>query len=448
MPEPRAAVILAAGKGLRMRSARPKVLHEVGGRSMLAWSVALARGVGAETIVVVVAKDAAEVEAAAHALGCATVVQDPPRGTGHAVRAAAPVLKDAKGQAVVLFADTPLVRPETVTRAFEALDAGAGVAVVGFEPEDPSGYGRLVLGRDGGVERIVEAADATQDELAQRLCNSGVLAARVDELLALLAELTDDNAKREYYLTDVVAKARAHKRKAAVVRADADEVLGVNSKADLARAEAAFQARARAAALEAGVTLRAPETVFLQHDTTLGQDVVVEPHVVFGPAVTVEQGAIIRSFTHITESVVRARAEVGPFARLRPGTDVGEGAKVGNFVELKKTTLGAGAKASHLSYLGDTIVGAKANIGAGTITCNYDGFGKHRTVIGEGAFIGSDTSLVAPVTVGARAYTGAGSVITKNVPDDALAVARGEQRDIAGWSIRFRAKHKGSGHGD
>jgi bifunctional UDP-N-acetylglucosamine pyrophosphorylase/glucosamine-1-phosphate N-acetyltransferase len=448
MPEPRAAVILAAGKGLRMRSARPKVLHEVGGRAMLAWSVALARQVGAMKIVVVVAKGAAEVEAAARALNCATVVQDPLHGTGHAVRAAEPALKGAKGQAVVLFADTPLVRSETVARAFEALDAGAGVAVVGFEPEDPGGYGRLILGAKGGLERIVEAADAAPDELAVRLCNSGVVAARADELFALLAEVTDDNAKVEYYLTDIVAIARVRKRFAAVVRAGADEVQGVNSRADLARAEAAFQARARAAALDAGATLRAPETVFLQHDTVLGQDVVVEPYVVFGPAVTVEHGATIRSFTHITESVVRARAEVGPFARLRPGSDVGEGAKVGNFVELKKTLLGAGAKASHLSYLGDTIVGAKANIGAGTITCNYDGYAKHPTVIGEGAFIGSDTSLVAPVTVGARAFTGAGSVITRDVPDDALAVARGDQREIAGWSIRFRAKHKGGAHGD
>jgi bifunctional UDP-N-acetylglucosamine pyrophosphorylase/glucosamine-1-phosphate N-acetyltransferase len=448
MPEPRAAVILAAGKGLRMRSARPKVLHDVGGRSMLAWSVALAHGVGAETIVVVVAKGAADVEAAAHALGCATAIQDAPLGTGHAVRAAAAALEGVRGQTVVLFADTPLVRTETVAKAFEALDAGAGVAVVGFEPEDPGGYGRLILDSKGGLERIVEAADAKPKERAVRLCNSGVLAAPTGELLELLAELTDDNAKGEYYLTDVVAKARARKRPAAVVRAEADEVLGVNSKADLARAEAAFQTRARAAALDAGATLRAPETVFLQHDTVLGADAIVEPHVVFGPGVTVEAGAVVRSFTHVTESVIRARAEVGPFARLRPGSDVGEGAKVGNFVELKKTKLGAGAKASHLSYLGDTIVGAKANIGAGTITCNYDGFGKHQTVIGEAAFIGSDTSLVAPVTVGARAYTGAGSVITKDVPDDALAVTRGEQREIAGWSIRFRAKHKGGGHGD
>jgi bifunctional UDP-N-acetylglucosamine pyrophosphorylase/glucosamine-1-phosphate N-acetyltransferase len=447
MPEPRAAVILAAGKGVRMRSQRPKVLHEVGGRSMLSWSIALARGVGATTVIVVVGKEVAALEEAARAEGCATVVQDPPLGTGHAVRAAAAALKDVGGQTVVLFADTPLVRAETVEQTFAALDAGAAVAVVGFEPEDPGGYGRLMRDAKGGLERIVEAADAGPAELAGKLCNSGVIAARTADLLAFLAEVTDANARKEYYLTDLVAIARAKGKTAAVVRADADEVLGVNSRADLARAEAAFQARARAAAMEAGATLRAPDTVFFEHDTKLGPDVTVEPHVVFGAAVTVEEGAIIRSFTHITQSIIRAGAEVGPFARLRPGADVGERAKVGNFVELKNTTLGAGAKASHLSYLGDAVIGAKANIGAGTITCNYDGYAKHQTVIGEGAFIGSDTSLVAPVTVGARAYTGAGSVITKDIPDDALAVARGEQREIAGWSIRFRAKHKGSGHG-
>ncbi len=446
MPEPRAAVILAAGKGVRMRSARPKVLHEIGGRSMLAWSAALARDVGADAILVVTAKGADAVAAAARALGCETAEQDPPLGTGHAVRAAAPALAGRSGQVVVLFADTPLVRAETLSKAFAALDAGAAVAVVGFEPEDPAGYGRLVLDAGGGLERVVEAADATPAERAGRLCNSGVMAADAADLFEFLDAVGCDNAKGEYYLTDVVAVARARGRTAAVVRADAEEVLGVNSRAELARAEAAFQARARAAALEAGVTLRAPETVFLQHDTALAADVIVEPHVVFGPGVTVEEGAIIRSFTHITESVVRAGAEVGPFARLRPGADIGPGAKVGNFVELKKTRLGAGAKASHLSYLGDTIVGAKANIGAGTITCNYDGYGKHQTVIGDGAFIGSDAALVAPVTIGARAYIGAGSVITKDVGEDALAVARGEQREIAGWSIRFRSKHGGPSH--
>jgi bifunctional UDP-N-acetylglucosamine pyrophosphorylase/glucosamine-1-phosphate N-acetyltransferase len=446
MPEPRAAVILAAGKGVRMRSRLPKVLHKVGGLPMLGWSARLARDVGADRTVIVVGKDAAAVEDYGASLGCATVVQDPPLGTGHAAHVAMGALAGFGGQVVVLFGDTPLVRPETVRAAFDALAQGAAVAVVGFMPDDPGGYGRIILGPEGGVERIVEAADATPEELAVRLCNSGVLAASADDLVPLLRGLGDDNAKGEYYLTDVVAAARAQGRTVAVVRAETQEVLGVNSRADLARAEAAFQARARAAALEGGATLVAPETVFFEHDTALAPDVVVEPHVVFGPRVIVEEGAVVRSFSHITDSVIRARAEVGPFARLRPGADVGPGAKVGNFVELKNAKLGAGVKASHLTYLGDVEVGARANIGAGTITCNYDGFAKHKTVIGEEAFIGSDTSLVAPVTIGARAFTGAGSVITRDVPEDALAVARGDQREFAGWSIRFRLKHAGKGH--
>jgi bifunctional UDP-N-acetylglucosamine pyrophosphorylase/glucosamine-1-phosphate N-acetyltransferase len=446
MPQARAAVILAAGKGVRMRSARSKVLHEVGGRSMLAWSVAAARAAGVERIVVVHARDGAEVEAAAKALGCATAVQTEQLGTGNAVQSAREALGGFTGAVVVLFADTPLISPKTLTDAFARIEGGAAVAVVGFHPAAPGSYGRLIVGANGELLRIVEASDATPQELEVGHCNSGVLAAGAADLFAFLAEVKNDNRKKEYYLTDVVAVARRKGRRAGVVDADEAEVLGVNSRVDLAAAEKAFQERARAAALEAGVTLVAPETVFFSYDTVIGPDAVIEPNVVFGPGVTVEGGAVVHSFTHITESVVRAKAELGPFARLRPGSDVGPGAKVGNFVELKKTKLGAGAKASHLTYLGDAIVGAKANIGAGTITCNYDGYTKSPTVIGEGAFIGSDTSLVAPVTVGARAYTGAGSVITENVPDDALAVARGRQSNVEGWSIRFRAKHPGKSH--
>ena len=441
MPQPRAAVILAAGKGTRMRSPRPKVLHAVGGRAMLAWSVAAARAAGAERLVVVVSAESPEVAAAAVELGCETVVQDPPLGTGHAVTAATPALAGHDGPTVVLFADTPLVSAETIGAVFAALEADASVAVVGFEPDDPGAYGRLILGEDGALERIVEARDASADELAIGLCNSGVLAARASDLAAFLGEVTNDNAKGEYYLTDVVAVARAKGARAAIVRARADEVAGVNSQADLAAVEAIFQAQARAAALDAGVTMAAPETVFFQHDTKIAPGAMIAPNVVFGAGVVIEAGARIHAFTHIEQAVVRAGAEIGPFARLRPGTDVGEGAKVGNFVELKKTVMGPGAKASHLTYLGDATVGARANVGAGTITCNYDGYGKHATVIGDGAFIGSDTALVAPVTVGARAYTGAGSVITTNVPDDALAVERSSQRVVAGWSVQFRAKN-------
>lgn len=441
MPQPRAAVILAAGHGTRMRSTKPKVLHAIAGRPMLAWSIALAQASGAERVVVVHAKDAEAVAAEAAQAGCATAVQHPPQGTGDAVKAAAEALASFDGPAVVLFADTPLISPETIERVFAALEGGASVAVLGFEPEEPGAYGRLVLAADGGLDRIVEAKDASPDERAVRLCNSGVLAADARLLFELLGEVTNDNASGEYYLTDVVALARKRGLPAAAVRAEEDEVMGVNSRAHLAAAEAAFQARRRAELMEAGVTLRAPETVFFAHDTEIAADVEIAPNVVFGPGTRVETGARIEAFSHIEGATVRAGATVGPFARLRPGADVGEKAKVGNFVELKKATLGAGAKASHLTYLGDVEVGAGANVGAGTITCNYDGYAKHKTVIGAGAFIGSDTAIVAPVTIGARAITGAGSVITKDVPADALAVARGKQRAVDGWAIAFRRKN-------
>jgi len=441
MPQPRAAVILAAGQGTRMRSSTPKVLHEVAGRAMLAWSVALARSCGADKIVVVVGKDARAVSDAATQLGCEVAVQDPPLGTGHAVLAAKSALAGFDGHAVVLFADTPLIRPDTVERAFAALDDGAGVAVLGFEPADPGSYGRLVRGSDGVVERIVEAKDANEAELAIGLCNSGVLGASATVLFELLAEVKNDNAKGEYYLTDVVGLAHGRGLRTRAVLAPADEVLGVNSRTDLAAAEASYQARTRAEVLERGVTLRAPETVFFSHDTVIEPDAVIEPHVVFGLGATIEGGAVVHAFSHIAGAVVRKGASVGPYTRLRPGADVGEGAKVGNFVELKKTRLGKGAKVSHLTYLGDAEVGDGANIGAGTITCNYDGYSKHKTIIGPGAFIGSDTALVAPVTVGAGAVIGAGSVITKDVPADALAVVRGKQRHIDGWAITFRRKN-------
>ncbi len=436
----RAAIILAAGRGSRMKSATSKVLHSVGGLSMLAWSINLARASGAHDIIVVSGAHAPQVQAAAESLGVRTAVQDPPLGTGHAVQAAQAALGAHQGPAIVLYADTPLIQPGTVMRAFDALAAGAGVAVVGFEPADPGGYGRLIVNGAGGLERIVEAKDASAEERAVGLCNSGVMAADAALMFDLLSQVTNDNAKGEYYLTDLVGLARARGLSCAVAHADADEVLGVNSRADLAEAEAAFQARARRDALEAGVTLIAPETVFFAHDTELAADVTVEPHVVFGPGVRAEAGAVIRAFSHLEGAHIGAGAQVGPYARLRPGADIGEAARIGNFVEVKNTRLEAGAKASHLTYLGDAEVGAGANIGAGTITCNYDGFAKHRTVIGPGAFIGSDTALVAPVTVGAGAITGAGSVIIGDVPDDALAIARGEQREIAGGAASFRAR--------
>jgi len=435
---PRAAVILAAGQGTRMKSVLAKPLHAVAGRAMLDWSLDLARAAGAERIVTVWGAHSPAVRDRAEAAGALTVLQDPPLGTGHAVRQAEAALAGFEGDVAVLFADTPLIRPETVEAVFAALD-DAAVAVLGFEPDEPGGYGRLIESAPGVLEAIVEAKDASAQQRAVRLCNSGVIACRAENLWGWLARITNDNAKGEYYLTDIVAMARSDGLDARVVRADAGEVLGVNDRADLAAAEAAFQTRRRAEAMTAGVTLTAPETVFFSHDTQIEADVIVEPHVVFGPGVSVAGGAVIRAFSHLEGARVGQGCEVGPYARLRPGAVLEAGAKVGNFVEVKKSRLGEGAKANHLAYIGDSDVGAKANIGAGTITCNYDGFFKHRTLIGEGAFIGSNTSLVAPVEIGAGAMTGSGSVITGDVPADALGLARARQETKPGWAARFRA---------
>lgn len=446
MPAPRAAIILAAGQGTRMKSKTVKVLHAVGGRPMLHWTHDLAGQSGADETVVVYGAHSPAVKDAAVALGAKTALQDPPQGTGHAVAVARDALAGFSGHAIVLYADTPLITAHTVEKVFAALDAGAAVAVLGFEPEDPAAYGRLITDADGTLDRIVEFKDASAEEREVRLVNSGVLAAPAELLFDLLTEVTNENANGEYYLTDVVGLARGRGLNAVVVRADPDEVLGVNSRADLAQAEAAFQNRMRERAMAAGVTLIAPETVFFAHDTEIARDVVIEPHVVFGPGVSIEEDAIVRAFSHVEGAQIASGASVGPYARLRPGADIGPEAKIGNFVEVKKAQLGKGAKVSHLSYIGDATVGADANIGAGTITCNYDGFDKHLTVIGEGAFIGSNSALVAPVSIGAGAFTGSGAVITKSVPDDALALARGEQVNKDGWAARFRrAKRKRKG---
>lgn len=434
----RAAVILAAGQGARMKSALAKPLHAVAGRAMLDWSLGLARSAGAAQIVTVWGAHGPAVRDRAESAGSMTVIQDPPLGTGHAVRQAEAALAGFEGDVVVLYADTPLIRPETVEAVFAALD-DAAVAVLGFEPREPGGYGRLIESAPGVLEAIVEAKDATEAQRAVRLCNSGVIACRAEHLWGWLSKLKNDNAKGEYYLTDIVAMARADGLNARVVRADPGEVLGVNDRADLAAAEAAFQTRRRAEAMTAGVTLIAPETVFFSHDTELAADVLVEPNVVFGPGVSVASGAVIHAFSHLEGARVGPGCEVGPYARLRPGAVLEAGAKVGNYVEVKKSRLGEGAKANHLAYIGDSDVGANVNIGAGTITCNYDGFLKHRTVIGEGAFIGSNSSLVAPVEIGAGAMTGSGSVITGDVPADALALARARQENKPGWAARFRA---------
>jgi bifunctional UDP-N-acetylglucosamine pyrophosphorylase/glucosamine-1-phosphate N-acetyltransferase len=439
MPNSRAAIILAAGQGTRMKSKTVKVLHSVGGRPMLDWSVDLAKTCGAERIVTVYGAHSPAVKHAAEALGTDTALQDPPQGTGHAVMAARDALAGVDGPAIVLYADTPLITPDTVERVFAALEAGASVAVLGFEPEDPAAYGRLIVDKDGHLDRIVEYKDASEAERAVRLVNSGVLAAPAPLLLELLGEVGNDNANGEYYLTDVVGLARGRGLKAVVVKAGADEVLGVNSRGDLAEAEAAFQDRMRRQAMADGVTLIAPETVFFSHDTQIERDVVVEPNVVFGPGVTIGEDVVIHAFSHLEGASVASGASVGPYARLRPGAELGQGAKVGNFVEVKKSQLGEGAKVSHLTYIGDASIGANANIGAGTITCNYDGYDKHRTVVGEGAFIGSNTCLVAPVNVGAGAFTGTGTVVTADIEADALALARTPMTTKSGWAARFRA---------
>jgi bifunctional UDP-N-acetylglucosamine pyrophosphorylase/glucosamine-1-phosphate N-acetyltransferase len=433
-----AAIILAAGLGTRMRSALPKALHQVAGRPMLAHLIAACEAAGFSRIVVVVGPDMPALEKAARPH--AVAVQQERLGTAHAALQAAPLLGDA-AEVAVLYADNPLIRPETLA-SLRAVRADAALAMLAMRPRDPGRYGRVLTNGLGMVERIVEWADASADERTIRLCNVGAFIAAREKLLRWLAAVGNANAKGEYYLTDIVSAARAEAATVRHAEADEAECLGVNSRAELAAAEAAVQARLRQAAMEAGATLVAPETVFLSFDTRLAPDVVVHPHVVFAPGVSVATGAEIRSFSHLEACTVGAGATIGPYARLRPGTVVGQGAHVGNFVELKATTLGDGAKANHLTYLGDASIGAGANIGAGTITCNYDGFGKHRTTIGAGAFIGSDTALVAPVTVGAGAITGAGSVITEDVPDNALAVARGAQTTLPAGATKFRASRQ------
>ncbi|MBU6371346.1 MAG: bifunctional UDP-N-acetylglucosamine diphosphorylase/glucosamine-1-phosphate N-acetyltransferase GlmU [Alphaproteobacteria bacterium] len=442
MSRQRAAVILAAGQGTRMKSRTPKVLHKVGGRTMVDWAIDTAQAQGCARIVVVVGTHSPEVRAHVEArLGAGAIaVQDQPLGTGHAVRAAQAALAGFEGDVVVSYADAPLVRPETIARLFALRDAGAGIAVLGFEADDPTGYGRLLLDESGVLTRIVEHKDATDAERAVRLCNSGVLAADCAVLFSLLSMVRNDNAKGEYYLTDVVGLGRSSGFSARVATALEAEVLGCNSRVELAQAEAAFQARARRAAMDGGATLIDPNTVYFSWDTRIGQDVTVEPGVFFGPGVVVEDGATVRAWSHLEGARVGPEASVGPFVRLRPGADLARKVKIGNFVEIKNATFAEAAQASHLTYVGDADVGARANLGCGTITCNYDGFDKYRTVIGEDAFIGSDTALVAPVTVGARAFTGSGSVITKDVPADALAVARGRQKEVEGWAAAFRAR--------
>lgn len=434
-------IVLAAGEGTRMRSALPKVLHAVAGRPMVAHVLDAALAAGAARLAVVIGPDHDKVatEVRRVAPEAEIFVQTERRGTAHAALAARAALERGFDDVVVMYGDTPLVQPETLAALRAPLAQGAGVAVLGFRPADPTGYGRLVT-EGGELLAIREEKEASEAERAIRLCNAGLMALDGRAALGLLEQVDDANAKREFYLTDVVAIARAQGRSTAVCEVAAEEVAGVNSRAQLAEAEAILQKRLRARALEAGVTLVAPETVFLSADTRFGRDVIVEPNVFFGPGVRVEEGATIRAFSHVEGAHVGPGAVVGPFARLRPGAALGQGVHVGNFVEIKASDLAAGAKVNHLSYVGDSSVGANTNIGAGTITCNYDGFRKHRTTIGANAFVGTNSLLVAPVSVGDGAYIGTGSVITDDVPADALAIGRARQVNKPGLAARLRAR--------
>ena len=436
-------IVLAAGQGTRMQSDLPKVMHEIGGAPLFAHALDSGAALDRERTVLVAGHDFATVEKAARKLDEEIVVvrQAEQLGTAHAVAQAADALAGVTGDAVVLYGDTPFIRPETLEAMAAARADGADVVVLGFEAADPGRYGRLVV-EDGALTRIVEFKDATEAERAIRLCNSGVVMADAALLFDLVAAVGNDNAAGEYYLTDIVGIANARGLRAVAVTCDETETLGINTRAELAAAEAAFQARARAAAIEDGVTLVAPETVYFAQDTFIGRDAVIEPNVVFGPGVTVETGARIRAFSHLEGCHVSRDAVVGPYARLRPGAELAEGSRVGNFVEIKNAEIAAGAKVNHLTYIGDAFVGEAANIGAGTITCNYDGVFKHRTHIGAQSFIGSNTMLVAPVTVGDGAMTATSTVVTRDVPPGAMAVGRAKMEIKDGFWTRMYAKLK------
>lgn len=448
------AVVLAAGKGARMKTELPKVMHALAGAPLLAHVLTAAKGASIDRICAVIAPGMEEVEVVARALDpdLAVFVQAEPQGTADAVKAAQSAFAGFAGSVLVLYGDTPLLRTETLNRLRRELDDGADLVVIGFEASDPTGYGRLLLDDGGTLMGIREEKDASETERALTLCNSGIMGFRSGKILAdLLSRIGNANAKGEFYLTDAVALARADGLDARLVPSEGSEVLGVNSRAELAQAEAAMQARLRGEIMAGGATLIAPETVFLSHDTKVGKDVTIEPNVIIGPGVVIGDNVTIRGFCHIVGANIGANAVVGPFARLRPGTALGPKAHVGNFVEIKQAEIAEGAKVNHLTYIGDASVGARTNVGAGTITCNYDGFAKHRTEIGAEAFIGSNTSLVAPVKIGEGAYIGSGSVISKDVPADALALSRAPQEERPGWAARLRkqrGRERGGGNNE
>jgi bifunctional UDP-N-acetylglucosamine pyrophosphorylase/glucosamine-1-phosphate N-acetyltransferase len=439
------AIVLAAGEGTRMRSLRPKVLHEIAGRSLLAHVLRAVRAAGGTSEAVVVGPDADAVAAEARRVlsDVDIFVQSERLGTAHAVLAAKAAISRGADDVLVIYGDTPLIRPQTLLRMRAAIADGAAIAVLGFRPQDPTGYGRLVL-EGGELVAIREEADASATERDISLSNGGLMAFAGKSALPILERIGRNNRKGEFYLTDAVAIARAMKLKAIAIETEEDDVRGINTKTQLAETEAVLQQRLRKAAMDAGVTLVAPETVFLSADTQFGRDVVVEPFVVFGPGVTVDDNAVIHSFTHLVQAHVGKGALVGPFARLRPGARLGADVHIGNFVEIKASEIEDGAKANHLAYIGDSRLGAGSNFGAGAIVCNYDGAAKHRTDIGKGAFIGSNSALVAPVTIGDGAYVASGSVITHDVPPDGLAIARERQVVKENRAARLRAL-KGAG---
>ncbi len=432
-----AAIILAAGKGTRMKSDLHKVLHPIAGHPMLLHLLDSFAELDLKRTVVVVGDKREQLDAALADRGVTTALQEPQLGTAHAALQARAALEGFSGHILVCFGDCPMVRADTVRRLIAALNEGAKVAVLGFRPADPLAYGRIIADADGTVSKMVEYKDANAEERACDLCNSGLIVAHSDDMWPLLDAVDNDNAQGEYYLPDVATGAIARGDRVKVIETDADEVAGINSRAELATAEAQWQALKREEAMAGGASLKAPETVFFSWDTELGRDVTVEPNVVFGPGVSVADGATIRAFSHLEGARVGEGCSVGPYARLRPGAVMEKDSKVGNFVEMKKTTLGEGAKANHLTYLGDAEVGAGANIGAGTITCNYDGYFKYKTVIGERAFIGSNSALIAPVRIGADAIVAAGSAVSRDVGDGDLRVVRGDQVVKPGWADRF-----------
>lgn len=433
-------LVLAAGMGTRMKSKHPKVMHKIGSKPMVGHVLDLGASLGAEKCAVVVGPDMDQVAdvAQVHFDGAKIYTQTDRLGTAHAVLSAREILEGHEGYVLVLYGDTPLLTQDALNGLLDELKSGADVGVLGFEADDPTGYGRLLVDSEGNLTAIREQKDASSGELAVKFCNSGVMGFRSTSMLSMLDEVGNDNANGEYYLTDVIEIARQRDLKAVATLCSEQDVLGVNDRVQLSEAETIFQNRKREEAQRNGATLVAPDTVYFAADTVIGKDVIIDPFVVFGPNVTVGDDVHIHSHCHFEGAHIEAKATIGPFARLRPGAELGEGSKVGNFVEVKKAQVGKGAKINHLTYIGDAEVGEEANIGAGTITCNYDGYNKNLTKIGARCFVGSNSSLIAPVTLGDGAYIGSGSVISENVPDDALAVTRADKKVYERWAARFR----------